>query len=140
MENKLINFVWIFIGLETDQYIGELKKYCLVEYSLNKDNDEYSLNKDIDEYSLNKDNDFSLKLSNFTAKSFPWKPIDELNYPDTKTVNKMINDGKRFLFKVNHDKYAYICNTHDGKYIFNDEENKKIKDKLQELIYSLNSI
>jgi len=131
MENKLINFIWIFIGLETDQYIGELKKYCLVEYSLNKDIDEYSLNKDIN---------FSLKLSNFTTKLFPWKPIDELNYPDTKTVNKMINDGKKFLFKVNHDKYAYICNTHDGKYIFNDEENKKIKYKLQEFVYSFNSI
>ncbi len=83
MENKLINFVWIFVDAETNLYIGEQKKYCLVEYSINNDN-----------------NDCSLNLSNFTTKSFPWKPIDELNYVDTKTVNKMINDGKRFLYKV----------------------------------------
>lgn len=119
MENKLINFVWIFVGACTDPYIGEQKKYCLVEYSINNDDS----------------NDYTLSLSNFTTKSFPWKPIDELNWADTKTVNKMINDGKRFLYKVDHDKYAYISNIHDGKYIFNDEENRNIKTKLQELIY-----
>ena len=121
MENKLINFVWIFVGACTDSYIGEQKKYCLVEYSINNDDS----------------NDYSLSLSNFITKSFPWKPIDELNYVDTKTVNKMINDGKRFLFKVDNDKYACISNILDGKYFFNDEENTKIKDKLQELVYKL---
>jgi len=118
MNNKLINFVWIFVGACTDSYIGEQKKYCLVEYSINNDDS----------------NDYSLTLSNFTTKSFPWKPIDELNYADTKTVNKMINDGKRFLLKVDNDKYAYICNILDGKYIFTDEENLIIKTKLQELV------
>lgn len=121
MENKLINFVWIFVGAETDLYIGEQKKYCLVEYSINNEND-----------------DFTLKLSNITTKSFPWKPLDELNYVDTKTVNKMINDGKRYLFKIDNDKYAYICNILDGKYIFNDEENQIIKNKLKELICKIN--
>lgn len=119
MENKLINFVWLFVGSEIDQYTCELKKYSLVEYTINQDND------------------FILSLSNFTTKSYPWKPIDELDYPETKTVNKMINDGKRFLYKVDKDKYACISNILDGKYIFNDEENKKIKDKLQELVYKL---
>ena len=117
MENKTINFVWIFVGASTDSYIGEQKKYSLVEYSINNNDD------------------FSLTISNFTTKSFPWKPIDELNYADTKTVNKMINDGKRFLLKIDNDKYAYISNIFDGKYIFNDEENLNIKNKLQELIY-----
>ena len=123
MENKLINFVWICIGAETDLYLGELKKYCLVEYSIN-----------------NVGNDFILNLSNFITKSFPWKPLDELNYVDTKTVNKMINNNKRFLYKVDNDKYGYICNIFDGKYIFNDEENKNIKDKLQELANKINII
>ena len=118
MENKFINFVWIYIGSESDQYIGERKKYCLIEYSINEDNE------------------FSLKLSSFITKSFPWKPIDELNYADTKTVNKMINNNRRFLYKVDNDKYGYICNIFDGKYIFNNEENKNIKDKLQELAYN----
>lgn len=119
MENKLIKFVWICIGAETDLYLGEQKKYCLVEYSIN-----------------NVGNDFTLNLSNFTTKSFPWKPLDNLNYLDTKTVNKMINNNRRFLYKVDNDKYGYICNIFDGKYIFNDEENKNIKDKLQELAYN----
>ena len=110
-----------FYRSETDLYIGEQKKYCLIEYSINNEN-----------------NDFTLKLSNFTTKSFPWKPLDELNYADTKTVNKMINDGKRFLIKINNDKYAYICNILDGRYIFNDEENEIIKNKLKELIYKIN--
>ena len=118
MENKFINFVWILVGADTDLYIGEQKKYCLVEYSIN-----------------NEGYDFSLHLSNFTTKLFPWKSLDELNYADTKIVNKMIDDGKRFLFKIDNDKYAYICNIHDGKYIFTDEENQNIKTKLQELIY-----
>jgi hypothetical protein len=118
MINNLINFVWILVGAETDLYIGEQKKYCLVEYSVNNDSDS-----------------FSLKLSNFTTKLFPWKPLDELNYAETLTVNKMIDDGKRFLYKVDNDKYAYICNILDGKYIFNDEENINIKNKLKELIY-----
>ena len=48
----------------------------------------------------------------------------------------MINNNKRFLYKVDNDKYGYICNIFDGKYIFNDEENKNIKDKLQELAYN----
>jgi hypothetical protein len=121
MENKLVSFVWIFTGSETDLYIGEQKKYSLIEYSINNEN-----------------NDFTLKLSNFTTKSFPWKPLDELNYADTKTVNKMINDGKRFLIKIHNDKYAYICNILDGRYIFNDEENEIIKNKLKELIYKIN--
>jgi len=119
MENKLIKFVWICIGAETDLYLGEQKKYCLVEYSIN-----------------NVGNDFTLNLSNFTTKSSPWKPLDNLNYVDTKTVNKMINNNRRFLYKVDNDKYGYICNIFDGKYIFNDEENKNIKDKLQELAYN----
>ena len=123
MENKLINFVWICIGAETDLYLGEQKKYCLVEYSIN-----------------NVGNDFILNLSNFITKSFPWKPLDELNYVDTKTVNKMINNNKRFLYKVDNDNYAYICNIFNGKYIFNDEENKNIKDKLQELVNKINII
>jgi hypothetical protein len=123
MENKLIKFVWICIGAETDLYLGEQKKYCLVEYSIN-----------------NEGNDFILNLSNFITKSFPWKPLDDLNYVDTKTVNKMINNNKRFLYKVDNDKYGYICNIFDGKYIFNDEENKNIKDKLQELANKINII
>ena len=127
MENKLINFVWIFVGAENDMYLGEQKKYCLIEYSINNQGYDFSIN--------NQGYDFSLHLSNFTTKLFPWKPFDELNYADTKTVNKMIDDGKRFLFKIDNDKYAYICNILDGKYIFNDEENQSIKTKLQELIY-----
>ncbi len=124
MENKLLNFIWIFVGSETDTYIGEQKKYCLVEYIINQNI---------------KDDDYSLHLSKFITKSFPWKPLDELNYADTKTVNKMINDGKNFLYKVDNDKYALISNIY-GRYIFNDEENKKIKDKLQELVCALNII
>ena len=50
----------------------------------------------------------------------------------------MINDGKRYLFKIDNDKYAYICNILDGKYIFNDEENQIIKNKLKELICKIN--
>jgi hypothetical protein len=123
MKNKLIKFVWICIGAETDLYLGEQKKYCLVEYSIN-----------------NEGNDFILNLSNFITKSFPWKLLDDLNYVDTKTVNKMINNNKRFLYKVDNDKYGYICNIFDGKYIFNDEENKNIKDKLQELANKINII
>lgn len=116
MTNKLITFVWIFIGSDIDSYIGEQKKYCLVEYSINND-------------------EIILELSNFTTKSFPWKSLDELNYADTKTVNKMIDDGKRFLFTVDNDKFAYISNILDGRYIFNNEENQIIKTKLEELIY-----
>jgi len=118
MENKFINFVWIYIGAETDLYIGEQKKYCLVEYFSN--------------------NDISLKLSNFTTKLFPWKSIDDLNYADTKTINKMINDGKKFLFIVDNDKYGYIGNITGSRYIFNDKENLIIKNKLEELIYKNN--
>ena len=125
MDNKLIKFVWIYVGAETDLYLGEQKKYCLVEYSIDENN---------------KGNDFTLNLSNFTTKSFPWKPLDELNYADTKNVNKMINNNKRFLYKVDNDNYAYICNIFNGKYIFNDEENKNIKDKLQELVNKINII
>ena len=66
-----------------------------------------------DQLKNNENDDFTLKLSNITTKSFPWKPLDELNYVDTKTVNKMINDGKRYLFKIDNDKYAYICNILD---------------------------
>jgi hypothetical protein len=122
MENKLINFVWIFIGTDNDPYIGELKKYCLIEYSINESND------------------FSLNLSSFSTKSFPWKPIDELNYADTKTINKMINDGRKFLFIVDKEKYGYISNILNGRYVFNDEENIIIKNKLQEFCNKINII
>jgi hypothetical protein len=63
----------------------------------------------------------------------------------------MIDNGVRLLYKIDNDKYdndkydndkydndkyGYICNIFDGKYIFNDEENKNIKNKLKELLYN----
>jgi hypothetical protein len=127
MENNLTNFVWFFIGTEVDPYliydngckIGEQKKYCLIEYSVNDD---------------------SLKLNNFTKKSLPWNSLNNLNYYETKIINKMIDDGVRLLYKIDsdNDEYGYICNIFDGKYIFSNEENQNIKNKLKELLYNKN--
>lgn len=119
MENNLTNFVWFFIGAEVDPYIGEQKKYCLIEYSVNDD---------------------SLKLNNFIKKSLPWNSLNDLNYNEIKIINKMIDNDVRLLYKVDsdNDEYGYICNIFDGKYIFNNEENKNIKNKLKDLLYNKN--
>ena len=47
----------------------------------------------------------------------------------------MLNNGKRFLYKVDDERYGYICNIFDGKYIFTDEENENIKNKLKDLLF-----
>jgi hypothetical protein len=47
MENKLINFVWIFVGAENDMYLREQKKYCLIEYSINNEGYDFYIKKDL---------------------------------------------------------------------------------------------
>ena len=52
----------------------------------------------------------------------------------------MIDNDVRLLYKVDSDidQYGYFCNIFDGKYIFNNEENQNIKNKLKDLLYNKN--
>jgi hypothetical protein len=113
MEDKITNFVWIFTGAYIDTYIGEQKSYTLVEYSVEK----------------------GVMLSDFTKKYMPWIKLNDFCVYEQNILNKMLNNGKRFLYKVDDERYGYICNIFDGKYIFTDEENENIKNKLKDLLF-----
>ena len=108
------DFVWILVGGYEDAHSGENKRYALVEYSVETE---------------------SLSLSNLTNTCVPWTDISNLYREKQDKVYKMIEEGKRFLCRTDNEKYGYVRNIFNGKYIFTDEENEDIKDKLRELVF-----
>jgi hypothetical protein len=110
------NLVWILVGGNFDIYIGEQKRYALVEYYI--------------------DNDY-LKLSIFNKSCvYICHPNNLVSTNEERIFDKMIKEGKNFLFKINDHKYGYFSNGLNGKYIFTDTENINIENKLKELVFS----
>jgi len=108
------NFIWILVGGIHDMYIGDLRKYALVEYCSDKD---------------------TLKLSKFKKSCFYLlEPNNTFTIDEAKIVSIMIKEGAKILFKNKNDNYGYFSNVLDGKYVFNDAENINIENKLKDLV------
>jgi len=110
------NLVWILVGGNFDMYVGQQKKYALVEYCVDNNN---------------------LKLNKFNKSSiYSLHPNNTISTNEEKLLETIIKEGTKILFKISDHKYGYFSNVLNGKYIFTDTENINIENKLKELVFS----
>lgn len=110
------NFVWILVGGNFDIHSGNLIKYALVEYCSDTN---------------------SIKISKFKKSCFYLiNPNNSFSNNEQRIMSIMIKSGVKILIKDKNTNYGYVSNILNGKYIFNDNENIIIENKLKDLVFN----